>query len=570
MISTRLTLPLLLICLSLVGSSINRQQVVFAGSKSVELKEYTFGDNQKFKVGFDGQDIIVYIRPRPGEGLFRFASWTLRDWRNNYQKIKKYNNNRVLQKGSYVRFPFSVLNDSLQGLVLQTLFPNDTSEEEEWAHRVVFKGETVSLIAGVFAKKSIPASKLVEYNELERGGRSLAIGDVVNIPWEWVREELNLKPIEVKEPLVVKPDRFGKKHAFYTIKKGESLYSSVVIRFTGRTLAEDVNRMANRLLALNDISDERYIPVGQEIKIPLEWISEEYLVKASIEPSEKELPEEPESLKVRIDYPVHIIIDPGHGGKDPGAVHGREGSPDRLFEDETVYDIAMRLSDILKKRNYNVHLTLTDPDQPGPVNKLATVKDSDERVLVNPNYLINHVNISINMRIFLVNHIYQDLIRRKIPSNNILLISLHGDALHKSLQGATVYYPDARLRKESFRKRHSVYRRRKEFYPVIRFPVRENSRSALLSSSFGKEIIDTFQAAGLKTHRSFSVRGYYYRKGKRTLPGILRYSKVPTSVLLEVGNLNNYLDRKGFRDPGYREKLAKAIADSIHTRFSKG
>lgn len=559
-----------MICLSLFGSSINRQQIAFAGSKSAELKEYTFGDNQKFKVGFDRQDIVVYIRPRPGEGLFRFASWTLRDWRNNYQKIKKYNNNRVLQKGSYVRFPFSALNDSLQGLVLQTLFPNDTSEEEEWAHRVVFKGETVSLIAGVFAKKSIPASKLVEYNELERGGRSLAIGDVVNIPWEWVREELNLKPIEVKEPLVVKPDRFGKKHAFYTIKKGESLYSSVVIRFTGRTLAEDVNRMANKLLVLNDISDERYIPVGKEIKIPLEWISEEYLVKVSIEPSEKELPEEPESLKVRIDYPVHIIIDPGHGGRDPGAVYGREGSPGRLFEDETVFDIAMRLSDILKNRNYNVHLTLMDPDQPGPVNKLATVKDSDERVLVNPNYLINHVNISINMRIFLVNHIYQDLIRRKIPSNNILLISLHGDALHKSLQGATVYYPDARLRKESFRKRHSVYRRRKEFCPVIRFPVRQNSRSALLSSSFGKEIIDKFQAAGLKTHRSFSVRGYYYRKGKRTLPGILRYSKVPTSVLLEVGNLNNYLDRRGFKDPAYREKLAKAIADSIHIRFSKG
>lgn len=548
----------------------NPSYEVFAGSKSkVKLKSYTFGDNQRFKVGFDGTKIIVFIRPRPGEGEFRFAEWTLRDWRNNFKNIRKYNKNRPPQKNQYIQFPFKALNDNMQSLVLQTLFPNDSGEEEEWAHRVVYKGETISLIAGVFAKNEISAQKIIKFNKLANEGRNLGVGDTVRIPWNWVREELNLKPIEVKKPLVIKRDQFGERFAYYTLKKGESLYSSVVIRFTGRTLADDVNRMADKLLVLNNIKDERFIPVGENIKIPPEWISEEYLVKQSVQSEEIEKEIEPEKMKVITSHPVHIIIDPGHGGKDPGAVFGKPNSTSRLFEDETVYDIGIRLASILKERNYSVHMTLQDPNQPKPVSKLAYIKDSDERILVNPLYQIDHVNIGINMRIFLINDIYQQLIRKKVPSGNIVLISLHGDALHKSLQGATVYFPDARLRKESFSKRHKVYRKRKEYKKRIRFPVRDNSRSAILSKAFGKGIIDTFKSSGIKTHSSFSVRGYYYRKGKRTLPGILRYSKIPTSVLVEVGNINNHKDRSGFRKPEYRQKLANALADSIQKRFSR-
>lgn len=542
-----------------------------AGTKNtLELKEYTFGQDQKFKVGFDGKDIVVFIRPRPGEGVFRFASWTLRNWQNTYHSIVRYNNNKELAKGQFVKFPFKDLNDAMQGLVLQTLFPNDSSEEKEWAHRVMYQGESISLIAGVFAKNEISAQQLIQYNKTPRGGNFLGIGDVVNIPWEWVREELNLRPVEVKEPLVVKPDQFGKKHAYYKIQKGESLYSSVVIRFTGRTLAEDVNTMADQLLKLNQIPDEHFIHVGSEIKIPLEWISEDYFVKAAPIPSEKEPEEAPERMQVKRELPVHIIIDPGHGGKDPGAIHGSVKKGDLIYEDETVYDIGLRLAEILKDRNYQVHMTLTDPDQLSPIERLAIKKDSDERVLVNPHYEISQANIGVNMRIFLVNHLYQQLLHQKIPENNIVLISLHGDALHKSLQGATVYFPDARLRTESFGKQHRVYRIRKEYQHLIRYPVRDNSRAALISSNFGKTIIQTFAAAGLKTHESFAVRGYYYRKGERTLPGILRFSKVPTSVLVEVGNLNNDVDREGFRNPSYRQKLAHALADSIHSRFNKG
>ena len=55
--------------------------------------------------------------------------------------------------------------------------------------------------------------------------------------------------------------------------------------------------------------------------------------------------------------PVHtIVIDPGHGGKDPGAQNLRS----RLNEKDLTLDIAKRLEKVLKKNGYRVYLTRRD------------------------------------------------------------------------------------------------------------------------------------------------------------------------------------------------------------------
>ena len=64
------------------------------------------------------------------------------------------------------------------------------------------------------------------------------------------------------------------------------------------------------------------------------------------------------------------------------------------------------------------------------------------------------------------------------------------------------------------------------------------------------------------------MRGYLYRKGRKTLPAVLRYSKVPTSVLLEVANLNNKRDRRNLLKSKVRQQMATAIARAVKVHFT--
>ena len=541
------------------------------------FKEYTFGDRQKIQVAFSKQKIRIRLQPRKGDGVYRFASWTLRNWKQNFKKIGKYNKNKSLRVGHFVEFPYKILNSRIQGIALRALFSNDSSEANGWAHRVKYPGETISLISGVFAQSKITSNQLIRFNKLSNQGRSLSIGDTVLIPWNWINPELNLQTYQVKPPLYNKGP-LDKAFAYYRLKKGESLYSSVIVRFTGRTLADDVNVLAKKMLELNRIKNAHVIQVNKELKIPIEWISESFLIQDVLETEpvvgKTDLPEEkPDKIKEIIqpqnNQPLYVILDAGHGGIDPGATV-KIGKGKHIFEDETVYDISLRVRDLLNQKHINTYPILSDPNQTKPIARLAVKKDEDEMILVNPRYNIRSAVAGVNMRVYLINHLYQKLItQKKIPKSNIILISIHGDALHSALSGATVYYPDYRLRVPEFKKSNRVYRKRKEYQKSIRYYFKEGINNTKSSKKFGEGVIQSFRENKLNVHKSFAVRGYYYRKGIRTLPAVLRYSKVPVSVLVEVGNLNNKNDRNKLLKDTFRQQIAKSIAESVVGYFNE-
>ncbi|MBF0289027.1 MAG: N-acetylmuramoyl-L-alanine amidase [SAR324 cluster bacterium] len=454
-------------------------------------------------------------------------------------------------------------------MALRALFADDTAEEHGWVHRVTYSGESISLIAGVFAKNNISANKLIRYNKLRRKGKILNIGDSITIPWEWLREELELRPFSVRSPIKMGKDRTGKRFAYYQLKKGEAVYSSVIIRFTGRVLSNEVNRLSNQLLKLNNITDPEKIPLSKKIKIPFEWLSEDYLIDKTIKQVAKARnPQKSKSLKN--DKAIHVILDAGHGGADPGATYGSYKDKDRVFEDEVVYDIMLRMKKKLESMGFVVHPTVKDPNQPEPIKKLSTKKDSDEILMVHPPYRLDSPSIGVNLRVYLANHIYEKLIyRKKIPRDNVILVSIHADALHRSIRGAMVYYPDPRLRLNVFGLRKKVYRKRREYRRHIQFWKGENRMVAEASKAFGKTIIDTFHASGILTHQPSPLRSYYYRNGRKTLPAILRYSKIPTSVLVEIANLNNSQDRRQILKYKTRQKIANKLAFSIKNHFKK-
>ena len=567
--------------------------------------QYQSSETAKMLVGWNGKRLVVKLKPLVGEGGYSLARRVLLSNFRSLKTIRKYSKTRRLYRNRFITFPLKVINGSIRSSALKAVFFKDKAGIGYWKHRVTFAWETTSMIAGLFTKEGIKAGHLVRYNKMRNKGNILKKGDVIKIPWKWISPELSLRQVSLKPPLKLKQDKLGKLYAHYQMKHGETLYSSVVIRFTGRLLNDEVNQVANKLLKLNNISDAKLIQTRQKIQIPLEWLSEEYLGsqtndvssrKTSVKKTNKKKTKKIKSSKAVASkkklkrgkstqkavaqktkskrknnvHKIHVILDSGHGGRDPGASAGSRKNKDIIYEDEVVYDISKRMSKLFKKQGIIVHPTLSDPNQKQPIRYLSHSHDRDERLLVTPRYLTRNARIGVNMRVYLVNHIFKNLRKKKVPSENILFISLHGDALHSSLSGAMVYYPDRRLRRGRFLLSSKIYRKRKEYISKLTYKPRDNKYSEKLSKSFGKVIIDEFRELKLRTHRvSSAVRGYLYRKGKKTLPAVLRYSMVPTSVLVEIANLNNRLDRRDLLKSKTRQQIAKAITNSVTAHFDR-
>ena len=567
--------------------------------------QYQSSETAKMLVGWNGKRLVVKLKPLVGEGGYSLARRVLLSNFRSLKTIRKYSKTRRLYRNRFITFPFKVINGNIRSSALKAVFFKDKAGIGYWKHRVTFAWETTSMIAGLFTKEGIKAGHLVRYNKMRNKGNILKKGDVIKIPWKWISPELSLRQVSLKPPLKLKQDKLGKLYAHYQMKPGETLYSSVVIRFTGRLLNDEVNQVANKLLKLNNISDAKLIQSRQKIRIPLEWLSEEFLVsqtndvfsrKTSVKKTKKKKTKKIRSSKVAVlkkkhkqgksikkavaqktkskrkknVHKIHVILDSGHGGRDPGASAGSRKNNDIIYEDEVVYDISKRMSKLFKKQGIIVHPTLADPNQKQPIRYLSRSNDRDEHLLVTPRYLTRNARVGVNMRVYLVNHIFKQLRKKKVPSENILFISLHGDALHSSLSGAMVYFPDSRLRRGRFNLSSKIYRKRKEYSTKLTFNPRDNKYSEKLSKSFGKVIINQFRKLNLRTHRvSSAVRGYLYRKGKKTLPAVLRYSKVPTSVLVEIANLNNRLDRRDLLKSKTRQQIAKAITNSVTAHFDR-
>jgi N-acetylmuramoyl-L-alanine amidase len=471
--------------------------------------------------------------------------------------------------GHPISFPLALVKAEIRGAALRAMYPGDYPSDGGWVHRVAFPTENLMMLAEAFTGSGGKYAAIARRNGL-RDPDLLRIGTEILIPLEWLSEDLELRPVSLKPPLVLERDpRTRRQYALYTIRKDETLYSSVILRFTDREFAEEVNRMAQELVRLNGLRDAEHVPAGQLLRIPLEWISEEFLHampgwRAEV-PEPLRPPRRPPSKSEASPGSLHVIIDPGHGGVDPGAIYGRRPRGDLTYEDEIVYDIGLRLGRRLERQGHKVHYTLRDSDQPNPLNVTDFPHDTDEWIPVTPPYHIDHVDVGVNMRVYLIESLYRQLVDRQgVAPEQILLISIHGDALAPMLRGAMVYYPDAGLRHHEYRPLGRVYRLRKEALPAsIRFAPRENEAAARLSKDFAEAAVRGLKAQGLGVGGRRPVRSFYYRDDRRTLPAVLRYSRVPSAVLVEVANLNNPLDRRQIRQPDTRQRIALGLAAAV-------
>ncbi|HEX9010731.1 MAG TPA: N-acetylmuramoyl-L-alanine amidase, partial [Holophagaceae bacterium] len=138
------------------------------------------------------------------------------------------------------------------------------------------------------------------------------------------------------------------KYAAYHLRKGEALYSSVVMRYTDRVDPKAVNDFAEQLARRSGIADLRSIQPGQLIKIPVSALADPFQPEGTVGLAEEREVRAEVRRTVRVEAGpklkgVRIVVDAGHGGVDIGA------AANGAWESDFVYDIAMRVRQLLEQ-----------------------------------------------------------------------------------------------------------------------------------------------------------------------------------------------------------------------------
>lgn len=548
-------------------------------------------------------EIDVVVQPHEGDAWTRLAKRVTGDAANWEDLAAQNKSDEKLESEHLVHVPFALLRPNLQRSVLSTLFPNDKYTREGWTHTVIgargIEGESLWKIAEWFTGDGANYTLIRKANPAQ--GLSTRKGDVILVPKRLLTaafggssEEENAPKTaaEVRKtsddasqrsaadenvpeatavaslgPASLSYERTAAEpFAVYHLQKGEALYSSVAIRFTGRVYSKDVGDVLDRIVKFNEIDDVARIPVGYAVKIPMDLLLPEFLpqddpARVAREETRRESAKVAKRTRAQGLGGVHVILDAGHGGSDPGTEH------DDVWESTYVYDVACRLKRILEKESAAKVSMTTKSKENGftIVNKNVLPVATDHFVQTTPKYLLDDAIVGVNLRWYLANSIFHRALKNGIEREKVVFLSIHADSLHPSLRGAMAYIPGAGFTTGTYRKKGDIYLTRAE---VREQPTVTQSRAdALVAEGLSRDladaVIDSFERNDLKVHPFEPVRDNVIRGGSEWVPAVIRHNQVPTRLLLEVCNLGNRKDRELIKTKKYRQQLAEAIYQGI-------
>ncbi|GMU64800.1 MAG: hypothetical protein AMXMBFR36_10740 [Acidobacteriota bacterium] len=524
----------------------------------------------------DRRDLFLETTPLRAEGMLAFCRRLTGDTRSCSEISKLNRNPKRLLAGVRYRVPYELLTADRKLGVIRALFPEDVGRVEGWQHRS--RGEDLSRVALWFTGESGQAAALRKANG--RKDDRLKPGDSVKVPAALLLPIFRVPepPAPVASPTVAAstPARleYGEdglgKYAVYRLRGGEALYSAVVVRFTGRVHAEDVNAVASEIALRSGIVDVTDIPIGYPVKVPLDLLEPQFLP-----------PEDPRRLEWEVERAlserfrnevearglegVTVILDPGHGGADVGA------SMAGVWESNYVYDVALRVKRILENRTRaRVEMTSRDGEGFVIVDRDVLPYSRGHRVMTDPPYAIGDSRTGTHLRWYFANSRF----RRAAAAGGrekIVFVSVHADSLHPSLRGGSAYVPDVALTAGTFGKSGSVFEQRREYreQPRVSLSLDVRQRSEGLSRDLAGKVLDGFRARGLAVHPYQPVRDVIYRGRRAWVPAVLRYNEIPPRILLEICNLANVEDRRLLQTRAFREKVAEAVVDGIRAFFGE-
>lgn len=205
--------------------------------------------------------------------------------------------------------------------------------------------------------------------------------------------------------------------------------------------------------------------------------------------------------------PQVIVLDPGHGGTDPGKQNLRL----KLDEKEMTLDVALRLKKLLELRGYRVLLTRT----------------TDTRFSTSP-------NVDLPLRAEVANRARADL-----------FLSIHFNAVDRDPQrvaGVETYVlpPQFQTSTQPEQDRSMI---------ALSYPGnRQDAANALLGYTLHRQ---------LTTDLKSSDRGY-----KRYRLAVLRSLNCP-GALVECAYLSNDAEARRIATPEFRQQIAEALAEGI-------
>jgi len=547
-------------------------------------------------------DVQLIVSPHPGDAWSRLARRLTGD-AENWHAIAELNKAGLrLTTEEEIRVPLAMLKPVLQLEVVVSLFPRDSRTAGGWTHRVIggdIEGESLWKIAEWFTGDGAHYAALREANP----GQALSThkGDVIFIPRKLLsaafsgeaeganapktakvrkaeddpveRASANENPAETAVevvsgglPSLTYNRTAAVPYAVYRLQKGEALYSSVAIRFTGRVYSKDVGDVLERLVRFNGIEDVARIPIGRAVKIPMELLLPEYRplddpARVAREQTRRESARMARRVEAKNLKGIQVILDAGHGGRDVGTTH------DGLWESTYVYDVMCRLKSVLEKKSAATIWTTTRSKHGG-----FNIADDDELddatdhiVLTSPRYVLRDPVVGVNLRWYLANSIFRRAMKKHVPAEKVVFVSIHADSLHPSLRGAMAYIPGERYVTGSFSKSDDVYLARAEVResPTVTHSEDESLEAEGLSRDLAESIVASLDRAGLKVHPFNPVRDNVVRNGREWVPAVIRYNKVPTRLLLEVCNMGNPRDLAMMKTRRYRQRMAEAIYRGI-------
>ncbi|MCK5392847.1 MAG: N-acetylmuramoyl-L-alanine amidase [Candidatus Omnitrophica bacterium] len=218
-----------------------------------------------------------------------------------------------------------------------------------------------------------------------------------------------------------------------------------------------------------------------------------------------------------------IVIDPGHGGKDPGAI-----SPNGLQEKIVNLSISKYLKEELEKRGFNVQLT----------------RSTDKF-------------ISLKQRVDFAKNCDADF-----------FISIHANANpSRNIKGVEFYYlSPSRLDSDA----RSIRIAKSEMFNGKNMPV--DAKAILWDMLITKNYAFSVEFSNI-LYYNFKRLGFNSRAPKKAPFYVLRLAYVP-AVLVETGYLTNRYEEKALRRASYQKQIAETIAMAVtslkkrYTQFS--